>query len=732
MPIMRRTLLYLSIILFALAAPLTFAQRITAILEPDGGFFYGSQGVVNSATNKIYFNDQLTNAVRIVDGATNQITTVNVGRGPTNLALDTVTNKIYVVNARDNSLTAIDGGTLSTATVNVGIGPAGVAVNQTTNKVYVANSDDNTVTVIDGTTLSTTTVHVDEGPLAVAVNPVTNRIYVGNQRYIGGSSISVIDGASNQVIATIPLGQVAYFYSGSSSLVVNSLTNQVYAIGDVFLYDLDGASNTLSTQVEWPIFECVQAIALNTVTNYIYAADPCTGGVDEINGAFQDDLTTIYTSSEPNYVAIDTVKNRIYAGDPYFLLFSAIDRSTSSGTTFSVAESGIAAVVANPATNTAYASAYEIDVITGASPLQFVPVTPCRLVDTRNTGPVQGGIAQNFDLLSAGCNLPTSGAAYSLNVTLVPVNGGRVGYLTIWPTDQFQPTVSTMNSPDGRVKANAAIVPAGTLGQVSVYVSDTTNVILDTDGYFPPAAQGTYQFYPLTPCRVIDTRGANGDLGGPYLRTQVERDFPVLESSCIPSGVSIAAYSMNFTVVPHSGPLGYLTVWPQGESQPIVSTLNNPTATVVANAAIVPAGTGGGIATYASNNTDLVVDINGYFAAPAQGGLSLYPMTPCRTYDSRQHDGDFIGERTIRGECFVSSAAQAYVFNATVVPTNGPLGYLTLWPDGQQRPNASTLNAYDGLVTSNMAIVPNTNGATDAFALDYTQLILDIGGYFAP
>ena len=72
-------------------------------------------------------------------------------------------------------------------------------------------------------------------------------------------------------------------------------------------------------------------------------------------------------------------------------------------------------------------------------------------------------------------------------------------------------------------------------------------------------------------------------------------------------------------------PLGYLEVWPTGSSRNPVSTLNNLTGTIVANAAIVPAGRGGHITVYASSNTHLVADINGYFAAPGQGGLSLYP-----------------------------------------------------------------------------------------------------------
>jgi hypothetical protein len=62
------------------------------------------------------------------------------------------------------------------------------------------------------------------------------------------------------------------------------------------------------------------------------------------------------------------------------------------------------------------------------------------------------------------------------------------------------------------------------------------------------------------------------------------------------------------------------------------------------------------------------------------------------------------------------------------------MGYLTLWPDGGDQPNASTLNAYDGKITSNMAIVPAsmTNGKVDAYAYGLTNLILDISSYFAP
>ena len=368
--------------------------------------------------------------------------------------------------------------------------------------------------------------------------------------------------------------------------------------------------------------------------------------------------------------------------------------------------------------------------------VQFVPVTPCRVADTRNaTGPFGGpelvaGTSREFDIPQSACGIPSTAAAYSLNVTAVPT--GPLGYLTLWPSGQAQPTVSTLNS-DGRVKANAAITPAGTNGGVSVFVTNPSQVILDIDGYFVPAGTASaLAFYPVTPCRVADTRNANGPLGGPSLASGGSRDFAVQTSSCgLPSDAQ--AYSLNVTAVP-KGSLGYLTMWPSGQSQPLVSTLNSPTGAVTANAAIVPAGSNGNVSVYVSDGSDVVLDVNGYFAAPGANGLSLYTTTPCRVLDTRSNSGALNGTLGVSVEsssCAPLSTAQAYVLNATVVPTSS-LGYLTLWPAGETQPAVSTLNANNGAVTSNMAIVPTLNGSIDAFSSNPTQLILDLSSYFAP
>ncbi len=372
--------------------------------------------------------------------------------------------------------------------------------------------------------------------------------------------------------------------------------------------------------------------------------------------------------------------------------------------------------------------------------LGFVPVTPCRIADTRNPAGPFGAPAlaalsvRNLIIPNSACGIPATAQAYSVNVTVVPQ--GPLGYITVWPAGQTQPLVSTLNSGDGRVKSNAAIVPAGANGAISLFATNITDVVLDIDGYFVPAGNtGALSFYPLTPCRIADTRNPSAPLGGPYISSGQSKAFPVQSAACgIPA--SAQAYSLNFTAVPH-GSLGYLTVWPTGLPQPYVSTLNAPTATVTANAAIVPAGTSGSINAFATNDTDLVIDANGYFApAGNPGALSLYNFQPCRVLDTRVAlpGTPFSGVFNINvagSSCGVPAAAQSYVFNTTVVPSSG-LAYLTLWPRGVTQPGISSLNAADGAVTSNMAIVPTSDGFISAYATQSTHLILDVFGYFAP
>jgi hypothetical protein len=382
--------------------------------------------------------------------------------------------------------------------------------------------------------------------------------------------------------------------------------------------------------------------------------------------------------------------------------------------------------------------------------LQYVPLqTPCRAVDTRLTG---GALADNsvqvFDPGQA-CGIPIPGSSsivFAMNVTVVPHGG--LGALTVYGTGVPTPLVSTLNSYDGRVKSNYALVAGGVgSGDVSVWASNATDVILDVSGYFvlPPvsgASTPTMLYTPVAPCRLIDTRNSAGALGGPSLTAGKQRTFSLAGQCKLPDLSSGGALSVNVTAVPKAG-LGYLTVWGTSLTEntpPTTSTLNSPTGTVVANAAFltINPGTNTSISAYAYNDTDLIVDLTGYFSQGTTG-MAYYPTAvPERILDTRRSldptTGAILptGGPAITGnQAYNYTNGQAvYVLNATIVPS-ASTWYLTLYPDGIAVPTVSTLNSYDATVTSNMAIVSTgVDGSFDAYADGTTQLILDLSGSF--
>ncbi|HUI83663.1 MAG TPA: choice-of-anchor D domain-containing protein [Candidatus Binatia bacterium] len=76
----------------------------------------------------------------------------------------------------------------------------------------------------------------------------------------------------------------------------------------------------------------------------------------------------------------------------------------------------------------------DVSITEAPTALRFVPVSPCRVVDTRNAlgtfgGPaIAGQSARDFPLPQGSCGIPASAAAYALNITVVP--HGPLGYLT--------------------------------------------------------------------------------------------------------------------------------------------------------------------------------------------------------------------------------------------------------------------------------------------------------------
>ncbi len=386
-----------------------------------------------------------------------------------------------------------------------------------------------------------------------------------------------------------------------------------------------------------------------------------------------------------------------------------------------------------------------------ASGLRFVALPPCRMVDTRTGGGKTGAFgppmlasaqSRTIPVPTSGCGVPASALAYAINVTVVPI--GALGYLTVWPAGQPQPFVSTLNAFQGEVVANAAIVPAGVGGAVDVYASNPTHLIVDINGYFTDQPVADLLFYPVAACRVIDTRAGQGmppGLGPPSFDAASQRSFALASGRCgIPARAR--AYSLNLTVVPHE-PLAYISAWPTGQTRPLVSVLNSFDGRVAANAAIVPAGLGAAIDIYASNRTDVIADINGYFAPDDGRGHYFFPANPCRAVDTRPGQGtvgEFGPPSMLAGEarvfplplsrCGLPASAAAWSANVTVVPA-GVLSYLSMGPDGAPVPFVSTLNSFDGRVVANAAITAaGASGGIQVYTTDRTDVILDLNGWF--
>ena len=562
--------------------------------------------------------------------------------------------------------------------------------------------------------------------VSLSASPTSSRFGANvtfTAKVAGTSGSGTPTGTVNFLKGASTIGSVA-LNGGIATFSTNSLPAGADSITASYSGDTSFAASTSSAV-------SVQVSAGTTTTTLTSSANPAVVG----------ELTT-YTAavsgsgSKPTGNVVFIVGSTTLATVP----LDATGAATASDTFASAQTTTITAAYQGDANNSKSSATLSQAVQASSAqgtPLRFVAITPCRVADTRNASGPFGGpeisaqSSRSFAVPQSACGIPPTAVAYSLNVTVVP--DAALNFLTVWPSGQPQPYVSTLNSLDGRIKANAAIVSAGNNGGVSVFASDAANVILDINGYFVPASTpSALAFYPLAPCRVADTRYGAGALAGPYLSGQTSREFPLLSSACgLPPNAQ--AYSLNITALPHST-LNHLTTWPTGQAQPLASTLNSLTGAITANAAIVPAGSGGNISIFASDDTDLILDVNGYFAPPAAGGLSLYTVAPCRVMDTRSTYHAFSGILSVGvlgGACLPPVSAQAYVLNATVVPA-APLDWLTLWASGQGQPGASTLNAKDGAITSNMAIVPTNNGAVDAFAADSTNLILDLSSYFAP
>jgi hypothetical protein len=129
-----------------------------------------------------------------------------------------------------------------------------------------------------------------------------------------------------------------------------------------------------------------------------------------------------------------------------------------------------------------------------------------------------------------------------------------------------------------------------------------------------PEAHAQYSYYALNPCRVVDTRNANSVDGGPAMQSATQRSFAIRGVCGVPT--TAKAVSLNLAVAGMTSQ-GYVTLWPSGQTQPVVSSINfTGTEPALANGAIVGVSTNAqDLSAFNGSNSaiHIIIDVTGYF-----------------------------------------------------------------------------------------------------------------------
>jgi cyclophilin family peptidyl-prolyl cis-trans isomerase len=338
--------------------------------------------------------------------------------------------------------------------------------------------------------------------------------------------------------------------------------------------------------------------------------------------------------------------------------------------------------------------------------------------------------------------VPDTATAAALNVTVVNPLGS--GFLTVWPCGVDRPLSSNLNFISGSVVPNGVIAPIGSDGSVCLYTSAETDLVVDISGWFEGSA-----FTAATPKRISDTRDGTGIATGvpaqigPDLALQLTvTNIPIVDAAGSSTGVPsmISAVALNVTVVsPDSA--GFLTVYPCDILRPFTSNVNFKSGKIVANGVVAPISIEGKVCFFSSAQTDLVVDLTGWFDTAT--GSSFTAAAPKRLLDTRIAGAPLLPSTqlnipihgatvTIEAlEQLIPTTASAVALNVTIVDPSGA-GFATVWPCTSERPLASSLNFTAGQVVANNVIAPiGSDGDICFYSSTPSDLVVDISGYFS-
>ena len=228
--------------------------RGAVAIDPDPG-----QATVNLQTGRVYVTSTWADTLTVIDGESNQlVSVVGVGRQPNAVVVDPDANLVYVANTGSNNVAVVDGQAdqvIRVIPLAVDIG--GMAVDSRLDRLFATmTSMDRLMTWEAGTPVGE--VAVGRHPVGVALNETTGLVYVVNHVH---ASLSVVDGASLDVVTTVPLS------GRPEGVSVDAERNVIYAGDSV----IDGESNQVIARIGVPTAYHIDMPPVDTVT------DPVSG-----------------------------------------------------------------------------------------------------------------------------------------------------------------------------------------------------------------------------------------------------------------------------------------------------------------------------------------------------------------------------------------------------------------------------------------------------------------------
>ena len=385
----------------------------------------------------------------------------------------------------------------------------------------------------------------------------------------------------------------------------------------------------------------------------------------------------------------------------------------------------------------------------GMPPIESV--APVRLLDTRDgddfktidnefegEGPITAGGEIELTVAGRG-GVDDDAIAAVMNVGVIRPDAR--GFLTIYPCGEDRPLASNTNYSAGGVVSNPVFAQIGEDGKVCIYSSAGAELYADLNASVPDGGSPM----PLLPARLLDTRDGDdfkttdnlfeGD--GP-IQAGTEVELQVTGRGEVPDDASAVALNVG-AVRPDER--GFLTIYPCGEDRPLTSSVNYAPGTTVSNAANALIGEDGKVCIYSSKTVNVIADVN----ATIPDDEAPTPLAPARLLETRSGDvnktvdGLFEGEGRVgpdaevelqvTGRGGVPDTATAVTINVAAVRASQP-GFVTVYPCGEERPLASSINYRGDDVISNSVVAQiGEDGKVCIYTLRETDLIADVTGF---